>query len=114
MGKKTGGPTGRPKGYPKSGGRKPGVQNRITVSRQEQIASEGITPLEFMLNVLRDDKADMKDKMWAAQAAAPYVHPRLQNLQVHGAPEGDLPPVKFKIEVINGDNGRPTDTPAEG
>lgn len=37
----------------------------------------GITPLEYMLSILRDEQADKSQRFEAAKAAAPYVHPRL-------------------------------------
>ena len=47
-------------------------------------AKEGLTPLEYMLDVLRDESADTKDRMWAAEKAAPYIHPKLANIEHSG------------------------------
>ena len=58
------------------GGRRKGTPNKVTVKRAAEIAASGMTPLDFMLAVLRDEDADDKDRMWAAVAAAPYVHPK--------------------------------------
>jgi hypothetical protein len=33
--------------------------------------------LEYLISVVRDDKAPLADRLEAARAAAPYVHPRL-------------------------------------
>jgi hypothetical protein len=38
--------------------------------------AEGITPVEFMLKLMRDDTADPKERAWAAEKSAPYLHPR--------------------------------------
>ena len=38
--------------------------------------SEGITPVEFMLSIMRDENEDEKKRAWAAEKAAPYIHPR--------------------------------------
>ncbi len=38
---------------------------------------EGITPLAFMLALLRDQGASLADRKWAAEKAAPYCHQRL-------------------------------------
>ena len=38
--------------------------------------ADGISPVEFMLNMMRDDAADPKERAWAAEKSAPYVHPR--------------------------------------
>lgn len=62
------------------GGRKKGTPNRASKVREEIIAAQGITPLEYMLSVLRDRNADPAARMDAAKGAAPYVHPRLANI----------------------------------
>ncbi len=66
------------KNQPKTGGRRKGTPNRVTARREREIAESGLTPLEYMLGVMRDEKADKEDRQWAATTAAPYVHPRLQ------------------------------------
>ncbi len=38
--------------------------------------SDGITPVEYMLKVLRDEDASDKARAWAAEKAAPFIHPR--------------------------------------
>ncbi len=60
----------------------------LTVRTQELLAeavNKGITPLEFLLNVMRDEAADFKDRFEAAVHAAPYMHPRLATMQHTGA-----------------------------
>lgn len=46
-------------------------------SREAWHAKQGLMPIDFMLGVLRDGNMTFKDRMWAAQTAAPYVHPKL-------------------------------------
>jgi len=46
-------------------------------------AASAATPLDFMLSVLRDPEASLADRKWAAEKAAPYLHPRLQTVE-HG------------------------------
>ena len=58
-------------------GRKKGVPNKATVARQQEIAESGLTPLEYMINMLRSENEPPERRMWAAQNAAPYVHPKL-------------------------------------
>ncbi|MDB5607800.1 MAG: hypothetical protein JWP25_4700 [Bradyrhizobium sp.] len=53
------------------------------VARAEAAAS-GITPLEYMLGVLRDSSKDSEARMDAAKAAAPYVHARLAAIEHSG------------------------------
>ena len=40
-----------------------------------------------MLSILRDERADDKDRMWAAEKAAPYVHAKLASVE-HSGKEG--------------------------
>jgi hypothetical protein len=42
-----------------------------------QAAATGITPLAFLLQVMRDKTLDKAIRLDAAKAAAPYCHPRL-------------------------------------
>lgn len=57
-------------------GRKKGSKTKLTEEALAR-AGEGITPLEYMLNMLRDEALDPLQRFEAAKAAAPYVHPRL-------------------------------------
>ena len=45
-------------GHRENAGRKRGTPNRATAARQEEVAASGITPLDYMLKVLRDENAD--------------------------------------------------------
>lgn len=75
-------------------GRKPGAPNKATQERQRQVAATGITPLDYMLEVMRKPiPADVDPavrvameamRFEAAKAAAPYVHPRLSAMQHSG------------------------------
>lgn len=62
-------------------GRKPGVPNKVTAETAEKIKASGLTPLDYMLSILRDESADIKDRMWAAEKAAPFVHAKLASLE---------------------------------
>ncbi len=75
-------PKGRTR--PPDSGRKPGTPNRATAAREAEIAASGLTPLDYMLKVLRDVKAPKADRQWAAEHAAPYVHPKLSTTTLHG------------------------------
>ena len=55
-------------------GRPKGAKNKATAARDAAIAASGKTPMDFMLSVLRDEDASIKERMWAAVAAAPYCH----------------------------------------
>ena len=44
-----------------------------------------LSPLDYMLQVLRDPEASPAERKWAAEKAAPYLHPRLQTVEHGGA-----------------------------
>lgn len=74
-------------------GRKKGTVSEQTKRRKEIIAKateQGITPLDFMLGVLRDNNADFSDRYKAAVDAAPYMHPRLAATKVEGDQDNPL------------------------
>lgn len=72
-----------PKGF-KAGGRQKGTPNRATAAKAAAIAESGLTPLDYMLQVLRDPKQDYDVRLDAAKGAAPYVHPKLANIELSG------------------------------
>lgn len=41
------------------------------------IAEGGLTPLEYLMSIVRDEAATQEVRIDAAAKAAPYVHPRL-------------------------------------
>jgi hypothetical protein len=43
-----------------------------------------LTPLAYMLQVLRDPKSSSDQKQWAAEAAAPYCHAKLSSFEHTG------------------------------
>lgn len=81
--------TPKPKrGGPRPGsGRKKGTKNPATIQK-EALLSEVIeravdgeaTPLEVMLTIMRDPSTEPAMRFEAAKAAAPYVHPRLSQV----------------------------------
>jgi hypothetical protein len=82
----------------KTGGRKPGVPNKKTAALQNRVAESGITPLDYMLNLLRTDETPPALKFEAAKAAAPYIHPKLSNIDVGNA--GGKP---FEVKLSDSD-----------
>lgn len=58
-------------------GRKPGVPTLKTQEISSRAFDSGISPLEYMLSVMRDDLAPPSVRLDAAKSAAPYMHPRL-------------------------------------
>ena len=85
-------------------GRKPGSSTKRTQEIVEAALADGLTPLEYMLKVMRKEPSlDMEPKDFiaatmmrfeAAKAAAPYIHPRLAAVE-HSGPNGTslAPPV---------------------
>jgi hypothetical protein len=69
-------------GAPKTGGRKKGVSNKRTIAKTEAIEQSGLTPLAYMLSVLRNEELEQAVRMDAAKSAAPYVHPKLANTEL--------------------------------
>lgn len=90
-------PNGRG-GKRQGSGRKKGAATQRTREIADQAAQDGITPLEFMLKVMRTEPDEtVKDqrllqsilemRFEAAKAAAPYMHPRLAAVE-HSGPNG--------------------------
>jgi hypothetical protein len=71
-------------------GRKLGSPNKASAARQAKVAATGITPLDYMLKVMRDEKADAGRRDDMAKAAAPYVHPKLASMQHTGRGGGPI------------------------
>ena len=73
-------------------GRKRGSPNKATIARQAEIAGSGLTPLDYMLQVMRDEENNLATRLDAAVKAAPYVHPKLATIESrhsglnHGCP----------------------------
>lgn len=87
MGVKTGNPRGRPKGSP----------NKASAAKAEEVAASGVTPLDFMLNAMRDTSKTFEQRFEAAKASAAYVHPKLS--AVDATVEGGL-----RIEIVDSDD----------
>ena len=70
-------------------GRKPGAVTQRTRDIAEAISSDGgLSPLEFLVAVMRDVSADEAKRIDAAKAAAPYLHAKLSNIEAKV--EGDF------------------------
>lgn len=79
----------------KTGGRTKGTPNKRTVFQNlPRRVRRGLTPLEYMLRVMRNGRSghDRRDDM--AKAAAPYMHPRLNAIQ-HTGKDGEPIRVAF-------------------
>jgi hypothetical protein len=65
-------------------GRKPGAATAKTREIADKAAEEGVTPLEVMLGAMRElwDNGNKQDAAQIAKDAAPYMHPRLSNIDL--------------------------------
>jgi hypothetical protein len=97
----------KPKGAVKTGGRKAGVPNKRTAEIQRAVEESGITPLEFMLDVMRNS-SDEDKRFEAAKAAAPYVHAKLSTIDatLSGANGGPME-AKLVIEYVRPNHPTP-------
>lgn len=77
-------------GKRRGAGRKPGVPNKATIARQERVAATGQTPLDYMLEVMRDPRASKSRRDGMAKMAAPYVHPQVRTVQHTGQNGGPI------------------------
>lgn len=93
-------------GARRGAGRKAGSATRRTREIADKAMEGGITPLEYMLQLMRDpsDHEDVKIQMAreamrfeAAKAAAPYIHPKLASVE-HTGPNGG--PIVGRIELV--------------
>lgn len=79
-------------------GRKKGSPNKKTVVIQEKVAETGLTPLEVMLDIMRNTTDD-RLRLTAAQSAAPYVHAKLSSIELTGKDGGAVETVS-RIELV--------------
>ncbi len=63
-------------------GRPPGARNRKTVETIRAVEESGLTPLAYMLSLMRNSALETTMRLDAAKAAAPYVHTRLASNEV--------------------------------
>jgi hypothetical protein len=97
----------------KTGGRQKGVKNKASIERQAAIAASGLTPVDFLLGIMRDTEAELGTRIDAGKAVAPYIHPKLANIEMTGKDGG---PLQVKL-VQFGNDSKPVGTtrlPNEG
>lgn len=84
-----------PRGGARPGaGRKKGSVAKVDAEARQKALEQGETPLDYMLRVMRDTEQDPRRRDDMAKACAPYLHARLQSVEVTGDPDNPL-------EVIN-------------
>ena len=84
----------------KFGGRQAGTKNKDRTKLEAAAKAKGITPLEYMLEVLinKDKSHDPEARMDAAKAAAPYIH-RKMPLAIEAEVKADL-----NVFLLKGDD----------
>lgn len=83
-------------------GRKAGSATKKTREIADRAASEGLTPLDYMLSILRDEGKDPLMRFEAAKAAAPYVHPKLASIDnTHKGPDGGAVAHKIEMHIVD-------------
>lgn len=82
-------------------GRKLGAANKMNQEARAKAAEGGITPLDYMLEVLRDETAEASARMDAAKAAAPYVHAKLASVE-HSGKDGSPLQIIVKQFTLDG------------
>lgn len=58
-------------------GRKPGSTTRFQREQVERAKAGGLMPLDYMLEVMRDETVPRSERLDAAKSAAPYVHSKM-------------------------------------
>ncbi|MDO9381849.1 MAG: hypothetical protein Q7T86_03205 [Hyphomicrobiaceae bacterium] len=64
-------------------GRKKGsvaTHRKLANAATVEAVGDGLTPLAYLLNIMRNEEKPEAVRMDAAKAAAPYTHPRLANI----------------------------------
>ena len=77
-------------GARKNAGRKPGAATTKTREIANKASEAGITPLEYILSVMRDETTVPRERLSAAVAAAPYMHAKLSSVEVSGKDGGPI------------------------
>jgi hypothetical protein len=76
-------------------GRKPGSRLKRTREIADAIALQGITPLDYLMTIVRSSPGT-PEALDAAKAAAPYMHPRLTSVAL--GQDADLGPISIAWE----------------
>lgn len=71
-------------------GRKAGSATKLNEAAREKALCGGISPLDFLLNAMRDENRDFETRKDCAKAAAPYVHAKLASVEHSGVMDINL------------------------
>jgi hypothetical protein len=87
----------------KTGGRQKGARNRATEEARAAAEATGVTPLTYMLGVMRDPTADNRRRDAMAMAAAPYLHPKMSTVEATSTSscrEREPEPVTIQVNFV--------------
>lgn len=84
-------------------GRKKGAITKRTREIAETALEGGLTPLDYMLSILRDEGKSEAMRFEAAKAAAPFVHAKLASVEANL--QGDFTMAPNIIEFVAPDAG---------
>lgn len=92
-----------PRGGKRDGaGRKKGSHDKVTRLRASMIAKAvhaNGTPLDYLLEIMRDEAETFENRFAAAVEALPYVHPKLAPMHHSGDPD-KAPETVTRIELV--------------
>jgi hypothetical protein len=80
-------------------GRPGGAVAKKTREIANRALAEGITPLDYLLSVMRDEALDRAARVDAAKAAAPYVHAKLASVDLKNS-DGSFQPKPVQDGVL--------------
>ncbi len=72
------------------GGRQKNTPNKRTAEIQAKVEASGLTPLDYMLSVMRNEDNEAPVRLDAAKSAAPYVHAKLSAIDARLDIDGQL------------------------
>lgn len=65
-------------------GKPKGAASKLDKAAREKALQGGLSPLDYLLSIMRDLSQDQPARMDAAKAAAPYVHAKLASVEISG------------------------------
>src|SRR5215471_5492210 len=78
-------------------GRKKGAVNKVTAEARAAALASGVSPLHYMLSIMRDESVDVRRRDAMAMAAAPYLHPKLSAV-AYSEPQDDVATDEYGID----------------
>jgi hypothetical protein len=89
-------------GKREGGGRKPGNVSMLDAEVRRKAQEGGMMPLYYMLGIMRDESQDMRVRVDAAKASAPYCHARFSSTALCGPSGGPVAVQTTKVLDVSG------------